>query len=133
MNQIFCPDVNSGQAANSKSMLEEPGSKGGKNGKGQGKGGKKIKARVVRVVGNFTNSTNAAVPKENANADSATAPDTSEKAGPNKPGSSLSVADCDAQKTACVAAQKNAPFQSFNLENVGPDPEMPEFDLLCAP
>lgn len=114
-------------------MVEEPGSKGGKNGKGQGKGGKKIKARVVRVVGNFTNSADAAVTKEVANADSATVPETSEKVGPNKPGSVLSVADCDAQKTACNAAQKNAPFQSFNLENVGPDPEMPEFDLLCAP
>jgi hypothetical protein len=78
------------------------------------------------------NNTSAGVPKENADASSATAPETKENAGPNK-GNGISVADCDAQKTACNAAQKNAPFQSFNLENVGPDPAMPDFDLLCAP
>lgn len=79
------------------------------------------------------NTTDAAVPKKNANADTTTAPDTREKAGPTKTGSAPSIADCDTQKIACNAAQKNAPFQSFNLENVGPDPDMPEFDLFCAP
>ncbi|KAE9989420.1 hypothetical protein EG327_002689 [Venturia inaequalis] len=125
-------------AANSKSMVQEQGSKGGKNGKGQGQGksgknAKKIKARVVRAVGNVINTNDAVVPKQNAQVDIATAPDTSEKAGPNKSGSSPSIDDCNAQKNACNAAQKNAPFQSFNLENLGPDPEMPEFDLFCAP
>ncbi|TID15628.1 hypothetical protein E2P81_ATG07786 [Venturia nashicola] len=117
-------------AANSKS------GNNGKDGKGQGKGGrngKKIKERIRRAVERVINIADLGVPKENANADTATAPDTFEKAGPNKPKSSLSISDCDAQKNACNAAQKNAPFQSFNLENVGPDPEMPEFDLLCAP
>lgn len=116
-------------------MIEESGPKGGKDGtsrKGQGRGpkdGGNNRARI-RAVGNITS---AAVSKGNADADTITAPDTSEKAGPNKPENSLSVADCDAQKTACNTAQKNAPFQSFDLENVGPDPDMPEFDLLCAP
>jgi len=47
-------------------------------------------------------------------------------------GSGVTVADCDTQRTSCNTAQKNAPFQSFDLENVGPDPAMPDFDLLCA-
>lgn len=118
-------------------MMEEPGPKGGKDGrsgKGQGKGPKDGNNRArIRAIGSPKNNTSAGVPKENAKADTATAPDTNEKAGPTKPGTGVSIADCDAQKTSCIAAQKNAPFQSFNLENVGPDPEMPEFDLLCAP
>ncbi|QDS76545.1 hypothetical protein FKW77_006256 [Venturia effusa] len=101
--------------------------------KGKRKSSKNKKARSITAAGNLTNTTDSGGPKQNANADTATVPDTSEKAGPNKFAGSHSVAECDAQKTACNAAQKNAPFQSFNFENVGPDPEMPEFDLLCAP
>jgi hypothetical protein len=31
----------------------------------------------------------------------------------------------------CEAAQKAAPIQTFNLENLGPDPAEPDFDLIC--
>jgi hypothetical protein len=33
----------------------------------------------------------------------------------------------------CNEAQIDAPFQTFNLEDIGPDPLDPEFELLCAP
>ena len=33
----------------------------------------------------------------------------------------------------CHEAQLDAPFQTFNLEDIGPDPLDPEFELLCAP
>ena len=48
-------------------------------------------------------------------------------------GSGLTTKQCDGQLTACNLAQKNAPFQTFALENLGPDPASPDFDLLCAP
>ncbi|KAF2420565.1 hypothetical protein EJ08DRAFT_673168 [Tothia fuscella] len=45
----------------------------------------------------------------------------------------LTTKQCDDQLTACNAAQKSAPFQTFSLENLGPDPANADFDLLCAP
>jgi len=48
-------------------------------------------------------------------------------------GTGISIQQCEDQRTSCNAAQKTAPFQTFSLDNLGPDPAMPEFDLLCAP
>jgi hypothetical protein len=45
----------------------------------------------------------------------------------------LTVDMCQSQMTQCNAVVRAAPFQTFNLVNVGPDPNMPDFDLLCAP
>jgi hypothetical protein len=32
----------------------------------------------------------------------------------------------------CKEAQSGAPFQTFNLEDMGPDPLNGKFELLCA-
>jgi hypothetical protein len=49
------------------------------------------------------------------------------------PKSNFTVNDCDKQLTACKTAQKSAAVQSFNLEDLGPDPNDPDFELLCEP
>ncbi|RYO65384.1 hypothetical protein AA0113_g5185 [Alternaria arborescens] len=50
-------------------------------------------------------------------------------------GSGLSVNDCDEQKNKCNDAQKNAQVKDFNSAvastNIGPDPDFPDFDLIC--
>ncbi|KNG52264.1 neurofilament medium polypeptide protein [Stemphylium lycopersici] len=47
----------------------------------------------------------------------------------------LSVNDCDEQKNKCNDAQKNAQVKDFNSAvpstNIGPDPDFPDFDLIC--
>jgi hypothetical protein len=111
---------------------KEGGSKSSKRAKGQGpKDDNRNKARI-RAIDDFKGNVRASMLQEEADAAIATGPEKRQNdPGPNK--GDISVADCNAQKTACNTAQKNAPFQSFNLENVGPDPAMPDFDLLCAP
>jgi len=37
----------------------------------------------------------------------------------------------DRFKAQCEAFQKNAVIQSFNLEDVGADPQDPNFELFC--
>lgn len=51
----------------------------------------------------------------------------------NKASNGITVDACMSQMTQCNTVQRSAPFQTFNLVNVGPDPSMPEYDLLCAP
>ncbi|KAL1797370.1 hypothetical protein ACET3X_003976 [Alternaria dauci] len=50
-------------------------------------------------------------------------------------GGGLSVNDCDEQKNKCNNAQKNAQVKDFNSAiastNIGPDPDFPDFDLIC--
>lgn len=64
-------------------------------------------------------------------------------------GESFSVSDCDGQQSKweiclpecvitdleaqCNTAQKNAAVQSFHLQDVGPDPNDPDFELYCEP
>ncbi|KAF1960243.1 hypothetical protein CC80DRAFT_404715 [Byssothecium circinans] len=47
----------------------------------------------------------------------------------------LKVQDCDEQKNDCNSAQKNAKAQDFSQgaasTNIGPDPQFPDFDLIC--
>ncbi|KAF1839238.1 hypothetical protein BDW02DRAFT_487414 [Decorospora gaudefroyi] len=47
----------------------------------------------------------------------------------------LSVQACSEQKDACNAAQQNAQVKDFTnavaSTNIGPDPEFPDFDLIC--
>lgn len=46
----------------------------------------------------------------------------------------LTVTDCNNQKTQCEAAQASAGMQSFAevpSVNIGPDPDFPDFDLIC--
>ncbi|ORY09395.1 hypothetical protein BCR34DRAFT_487442 [Clohesyomyces aquaticus] len=47
----------------------------------------------------------------------------------------LKVQDCDKQKQDCNSAQSNAKVQDFNTavqsQNIGPDPQFPDFDLIC--
>ncbi|KAF2635966.1 hypothetical protein P280DRAFT_473387 [Massarina eburnea CBS 473.64] len=46
----------------------------------------------------------------------------------------LKVQDCDGQKTSCNDAQKTAKAQDFSqtaTTNIGPDPQFPDFDLIC--
>ncbi|KAG9385444.1 hypothetical protein A1F94_004991 [Pyrenophora tritici-repentis] len=47
----------------------------------------------------------------------------------------LTVNQCDEQKNKCNAAQKSAPVKDFNSAvastNIGPDPDFPDFDLIC--
>ncbi|KAF2742398.1 hypothetical protein M011DRAFT_472240 [Sporormia fimetaria CBS 119925] len=60
----------------------------------------------------------------------------------------LEVGECDGQKDECLAAQRNAPVQEFGngggggggggggeevvaSVNIGPDPQFPDFDLIC--
>ncbi|XTI89828.1 hypothetical protein V2W45_604791 [Cenococcum geophilum] len=46
----------------------------------------------------------------------------------------FTVADCSDQKTQCEAAQASAGTQSFvevPSVNIGPDPDFPDFDLIC--
>lgn len=129
------------QAANKKNSRAGPGPKGDPKGP---KDNMALIRAVVRAVGEPKDSGSERPPKgdadaavSNDNAPTANASGNSNaaanaNAGPNR-GSGISIADCEAQRAACNTAQKNAPFQSFNLENVGPDPAMPDFDLLCAP
>ncbi|KAF2266596.1 hypothetical protein CC78DRAFT_577906 [Lojkania enalia] len=45
------------------------------------------------------------------------------------------VGDCDKQKEECNRAQDGAPVKDFATglasQNIGPDPEFPDFDLIC--
>ncbi|PSN64046.1 hypothetical protein BS50DRAFT_96514 [Corynespora cassiicola Philippines] len=45
------------------------------------------------------------------------------------------VEDCDDQKDECKKAQENARVKDFNSgtasTNIGPDPDFPDFDLIC--
>ncbi|KAH7125402.1 hypothetical protein B0J11DRAFT_579952 [Dendryphion nanum] len=45
------------------------------------------------------------------------------------------VGDCDRQKQECNNAQNNAPVKDFQTgvasTNIGPDPDFPDFDLIC--
>ncbi|USP76489.1 hypothetical protein yc1106_03763 [Curvularia clavata] len=47
----------------------------------------------------------------------------------------LKVKDCDDQKNKCLNAQKSAQVKDFNTPvastNIGPDPDFPDFDLIC--
>ncbi|KAI8933995.1 hypothetical protein NX059_008765 [Plenodomus lindquistii] len=47
----------------------------------------------------------------------------------------LTVNQCDEQKSKCNAAQQSAPVKDFHSAipstNIGPDPNFPEFDLIC--
>ena len=47
----------------------------------------------------------------------------------------LKVNDCDEQKNKCLDAQKSAKVKDFKSAvastNIGPDPDFPEFDLIC--
>ncbi|OCK81940.1 hypothetical protein K432DRAFT_325301, partial [Lepidopterella palustris CBS 459.81] len=46
----------------------------------------------------------------------------------------FTVSDCNTQKTACESAQASATTQSFvtvQSQNIGPDPQFPDFDLIC--
>lgn len=45
----------------------------------------------------------------------------------------FTVGDCDKQLNACMTAQKSAAVQSFGLQDVGPDPNDPDFELFCEP
>ncbi|KAF2279681.1 uncharacterized protein EI97DRAFT_183888 [Westerdykella ornata] len=61
-------------------------------------------------------------------------------------GGGVSVGECDGQKDECNRAQDAAPIKDFQSaggggqqqqqqavvsENIGPDPEFPDFDLIC--
>ncbi|EFQ90633.1 hypothetical protein PTT_12735 [Pyrenophora teres f. teres 0-1] len=87
---------------------------GGNGGNGGGNGGKKQRAN--RRQGNGNNGNN-----NNNNNDN------------NK--DKLTVNQCDDQKNKCNAAQKSAPVKDFNSAvastNIGPDPDFPDFDLIC--
>ncbi|KAF2759795.1 hypothetical protein EJ05DRAFT_498992 [Pseudovirgaria hyperparasitica] len=53
-------------------------------------------------------------------------------AGNNK--GSFSVTDCDAQRSACTTgkSQSEDPPSTIGFtENLGPDPQFPDFDLIC--
>jgi len=52
--------------------------------------------------------------------------------GGGKTTAQFSVADCTNQNNQCTQAQTDAPFQTFNLEDMGPDPLDPEYELMCA-
>ncbi|KAF2737333.1 hypothetical protein EJ04DRAFT_574730 [Polyplosphaeria fusca] len=45
------------------------------------------------------------------------------------------VGDCDTQKEDCRSAQEAATVKDFNSgvasQNIGPDPQFPDFDLIC--
>ncbi|KAF2692266.1 hypothetical protein K458DRAFT_398569 [Lentithecium fluviatile CBS 122367] len=47
----------------------------------------------------------------------------------------LTVGDCDGQKNECNSAQQNAPVTDFQSGAVAsqiiPDPDFPDFDLIC--
>ncbi|KAI4652217.1 uncharacterized protein J4E88_000531 [Alternaria novae-zelandiae] len=57
------------------------------------------------------------------------------KKGKKRQDGGLSVNDCDEQKNKCNDAQKNAQVKDFNSAvastNIGPDPDFPDFDLIC--
>jgi hypothetical protein len=44
----------------------------------------------------------------------------------------VSMDMCSQQMTQCNSVVRSAAIQSFDLVNVGPDPNDPDFDLLCA-
>jgi hypothetical protein len=45
------------------------------------------------------------------------------------------VNDCDKQSESCKSAQSSAKVQDFTTgvatKNIGPDPDFPDFDLIC--
>ena len=45
----------------------------------------------------------------------------------------MTVAMCDQQMSQCNTVVRAAAVQSFDLVNLGPDPNDPSFDLLCQP
>ncbi|KAF2672589.1 hypothetical protein BT63DRAFT_131398 [Microthyrium microscopicum] len=49
------------------------------------------------------------------------------------PNTAFDASDCDTQLTQCQTAQKSAPFQTFNLDNLGVDPNDSDYELLCMP
>ncbi|KAF1940780.1 hypothetical protein EJ02DRAFT_379035 [Clathrospora elynae] len=55
--------------------------------------------------------------------------------GRRQSGGGLTVGQCDEQRTQCNAAQQSAPTKDFNSAvastNIGPDPQFPDFDLIC--
>ncbi|KAF2467006.1 uncharacterized protein BDR25DRAFT_317235 [Lindgomyces ingoldianus] len=57
--------------------------------------------------------------------------------GANQKGNkgSVTVNDCDKQKQECQSAQSSAKVQDFNTavqsQNIGPDPQFPDFDIIC--
>jgi len=57
----------------------------------------------------------------------------SKKKGNAKDAVAFSAADCTSQKAQCNAAQTTAPFQTFIMEDMGPDPLDSDWELLCAP
>lgn len=61
--------------------------------------------------------------------------DKGKKGKKRQDGSGLSVNDCDEQKNKCNDAQKNAQVKDFNSAvastNIGPDPDFPDFDIIC--
>ncbi|KAL6159000.1 hypothetical protein ACJQWK_07880 [Exserohilum turcicum] len=62
---------------------------------------------------------------------------TANKAGGGGDGKNgkLTVNQCDGQKNKCLEAQKNAKVKDFKgavaSTNIGPDPNFPDFDLIC--
>jgi len=45
----------------------------------------------------------------------------------------VSMDMCSQQMTQCNSVVRSAAIQSFDLVNLGPDPNDPDFDLLCSP